>query len=226
MSENIKMEDIVEKPESTSEEAKVETKEEETTQEAETKSEESKQDPLKAELEKVKTSKYTEKEKAEYSLKKNAERLKELGGDPASILGTKEEPTEDDDQPVTKAELRKYLASNATKTALQLADEIANETERELVKHYLENRITPSGDANQDLKDARRMVNAIKNEQILEEQARKNPAKQHSNSTSAPAKEDRKDEGELEPSEMPFLKAPFNMTKAEILEARKKSQAK
>jgi len=217
MIDNIKMEDLVEQVDSTSEttEQVVETSETETTE----------QDPLKIELEKVQNKGgRTELEKAQFSLKKNAERLKELGGDPTSVLGiqqVKEEYDEEneDDKPVTLGMLKKMQTATATKTALQLADEITDNTEKELVKYYLENRIQASGNPQEDLKDARRMVNAVRNEQIVQEVARKTPPKTHSNSSGIDAKQEQ--EIVLTADELQFMKPPFSMSKEEIVKARK-----
>lgn len=204
------MEDLVETPETSSEA---------TEQEAE---ETSQQDPLKTELEKVQNMGKTETEKAEFSLKKNAERVRELGGDPASILGIKPEVKEetDDDAPLTRGEYKKLIASQSAKTALQLADEIQDSTERELVKHFLENRIVPSGNPQEDVRDARRMVNSIKNEQLIQEQTRKSSAKTHSSASGAPIKSTQA-EPELTPQEILFMHPPFKLTKEQILKARK-----
>lgn len=214
MSENIKVEDIIEK-DSTSE-SKVEAKVEETQVDA------TEQDPLKTELERVQKDPKKEREKAERSLHFNAQRVKELGGDPNAILGIKVETEEDyedeDSKPVTKGELRKMIAGNATKTALQLADEIADNTEKELVRYYLENRITPSGDSTQDFKDARRLVNSLRNERILEEASRKTAPKTHSNASSVDAKQEK--EVVYTPDELTMMKPPFNMSSKEVLEAR------
>lgn len=204
------MEDLIETPETSSEA---------TNQAAE---ETAQQDPLKKELEKVQNTGKTEAEKAQFSLKKNAERVRELGGDPASILGIKSEVKEetDDDKPLTRGEYKKLLASQSAKTALQLADEIQDTPERELVKHYLENRIVPSGNPQEDIRDARRMVNSIKNEQIIQEQARRTSSKNHSSASGAPLRTTQA-EPELTPSEILFMRPPFKMTKEEILKARK-----
>ncbi len=190
-----------------------------TEQEAE---ETSEQDPLKTELDKVKSSGKTEAEKAQFSLKKNADKVRELGGDPAEILGIKpvERGESDDDRPLTVGEYKKIQASQNAKTALQLADEIPDQSERELAKYYLENRIVPSGNPQEDLRDARRMVNSVKNEQIIAEQNRKNPAKNHSSGSSAPLKQIQK-EAELTPVEIQYMKPPFNLTKEQIIKARK-----
>ena len=216
------MEDIVGKPNLTSEEAQVETKVE---VETETKVD-TEQDPLKTELERVQNkSKYSEKEKAEHSLKKNAERLKELGGDPTDILGIKvETPNEDDDTPLTIGTWRKMQQETTAKTALQSADEIQNETERELVKYHLQNTIKSTGIPSEDLKLARALVNAVKNTQIIEETTRKTPAKTHSNSSGVDGKQEK--EVIYTPDELAFMKPPFNASPADIMAAREGKQLK
>ena len=218
MSENIKMEDLLEKKVPTSEtpvEEKVVVEEKpEITPE---------QDPLKVELERVQKVGRTEKEKAEFSLKKTAERVKELGGDPDSILGIRKEPTdfvEEDDQPLTVGMYKKIQQASANKTALELAGDIQNETERELVKYHLDNTIKSSGNPSEDLKLARSLVNAVKNAQIGEELKRKPVAKTHSSASGSPAL-DNEVKGELTPDEKLFLGKPFNMTKEAILKLRK-----
>lgn len=215
MSENIKMEDIVEKPDSTSEEAQVEETGSETAA-----TETTEQDPLKIELERVQKSKYTDKEKAEHSLRKNAARVKELGGDPNSILGIEktEDGDDEDDKPVTLGMLKKMQQENAAKTALQQADEIKNETERELVKFHLQNTIKSTGIPAEDLKLARALVNAVKNSQIIEETTRKTAPKTHSNGSGVDAKQEQ--EIIYTAEELAFMKPPFNSTPAQIMAAR------
>lgn len=206
------MEDIVEETTSTSEEVA------ETTETKETEVVE--QDPLKTELERVRTVGKTEKEKAEYSLKKNAERVKALGGDPTQILGFKEEQvSEEDDRPVTIGMLKRMQEETTAKTALQMAEEISNETERELVKYHLQNTIRSTGTPAQDLKLARALVNSVKNSQILEETARKTAPKTHSNASGVDAKQEK--EVAFTPDEQRMMAPPFNVSPAEILEARK-----
>lgn len=215
MSENIKMEDLVEKVVPTSDTITEEKVEVQTTT--------TEQDPLKVELERVQKTGRTEKEKAEFSLRKTADRLKELGGDPDSILGTKKETTdsnEDDDQPLTVGMYKKIQQAGATKTASQLADDIQNETEKELVKYHLENTIKSSGNPSEDLKLARSLVNAVKNTQIIEETKRKSVAKSHSSASGSPAN-DNEVKGELTSDEKLFLGKPFNMSKEQILKLRK-----
>ncbi len=209
MSENIKQEDLIEKKEAdpTSEPAKEE------------------QDPLKVELDRVQRTGKTEAEKAAFSLKKNADRARELGIDPAKVLGlgTKaDDPTEeDDDKPVTRADLRRFQQESASKSALQLADEINGESERELTKYHLQNSIKSTGNPNEDLRLARSLVNAAKNSKIIEEVGRKTEAKTHSNGSGVNAK-DEIVQGELTPQEKQFLGKPIFMTKEQIIKARTK----
>ncbi len=211
--ENIKMEDIVDKVDSTSETTE--------TQETEAKAEVTEQDPLKTELEKVqKKSKYTELEKAEHALKSTAERLKILGGDPNTILRIEKETPgiDEDDTPLTVGMLKKLQQENASKSALEEADEISNETERELVKFHLQNTIKSTGSPKEDLKLARALVNAVKNTQIIEEVNRKTPPKTYSNSSGAPAKQEV--EVTYSQAELDMMKPPFSMSPAQVLAAR------
>lgn len=210
MSANIKIEDIVEKTEVTS--APVEVPVE--------------QDPLKTELEKVQQKEgRTEEEKAAFSFKKIAARLTELGSDPAKILGIKVEPKEEttteeneDDKPVTLGMLKKMQQKDSQKSALQQAEEIQNETERELVKHHLENTIKPSGNPTEDLRLARSLVNSFRNTQILEEAKRRPPVKSFSNSSGVDAKKE--EEVVFTPDEQTMMKAPFFMSPQEVMDAR------
>lgn len=180
------------------------------------------QDPLKDELERVQKTGKTEAEKAAFSLKKNAERAKELGVDVDEVLG-RTKPTvtdEDDDKPITRGDLKRIQQEQASKTALQLADEIQTESERELTKYHLQNSIRSTGNPSEDLKLARAIVNQSKNAKILEELDRKADAKRHSNGSGVDAK-NTEIQGELTPQEMQFMQKPFNMTKEQILKARK-----
>ncbi len=209
MSKDIKQEDLIEKDvTSTSEKTE------------EVKTETVEQDPLKTELERVQNKDpKKELEKASKSLHFNAQRVKELGGDPNSILGVKTEvEEEDDDKPVTRGDLKRFQAESASKSALQQADEITNESERELVKYHLQNTIKSTGNPTEDMKLARALVNAVKNTQIIEEVTRKTEVKTHSNSSGVDAKQEK--EIVWTPEELEMMKAPFKLTPKEILESR------
>lgn len=209
--ENIKLEDIVEAP--TSEAETVET--EETTEES------TEQDLLKTELERVKKTSRTEPEKAAFTLKKNAERVRELGLDPKQILGIKDDVEDEDDAPVTVGMLKKIQQESTVKTALQLAEEIQIPVERELVKYHIENTIKSTGNPSEDLRLARAIVNSAKNSQIIEEAQRKVGAKTHSSSSGAPSNSEEK-EPELTQDELAFMRPPFNLTKEQVIKSRKK----
>ncbi len=162
----------------------------------------------------------SEKEKAAFSLRKNAERAKELGIDPAEVLGfSTKEVQEGDDAPATVGTVRQLLAEKERATAEQLADEITDPSERELTKLYLK-RVVPSGDAQEDLRFARLAVTSAKSKQTLEEVGRISPARGHISSAGAPANKV-ETEVELSKEEQQFLKPPFSLTKEQVLQARK-----
>lgn len=182
------------------------------------------QDPLKSELDRVKSKKpeFSEKEKAEFTLKRNAERVKELGGDPNIVLGVHtSDDDNDDDKPMTVGAFKRFQQEFASRSALQLADEITNETERELVKYHIQNTIRSSGNSQEDLRIARTLTNAAKNSQILEEQQRKIQSKTYSSSSGVNATYDPIEGAELTNSEKRFLGKPWKMTKEQIIAARK-----
>lgn len=176
------------------------------------------QDPLKTELEKVQRKGRTRAEKLLYSKKRIDEQLKELGIE-------EEESDDEDSKPVTLGMLKKIQTQSSTKTALELADDIPNEVERELTKHYLENRITLSGNAQEDFEVAQTLVNAKKNRQITEEILRKPQARTQSSGNGAPARV-AKPEDELTAEEVLYTRAPWNMSKADIVKAREPGAAK
>lgn len=176
-------------------------------------------DPVKDELDKEKgKSKYTETEQAAFSLKKNAERAKELGLDPAAILGVETKKEEDKSSPLTVAEYERREAEKMTRTAEQMADAIEDENERELTKVYLKSRIVPSGDPNKDLNDARSLVNSVKNRQILEMNGNRVTPQSYSTGSGGRPKAP---EGEFKPTEEEnrFMRD-FGLTKEQILKSR------
>ncbi len=110
---------------------------------------------------------------------------------------------------------------NATKTALQLANDIPNETERELTKYHLGNSIKSTGNPTEDLNLARAIVNAAKNSKIIEEMARKGSPKTHSSASSAGMRHDIEQE-ELSKDEIVLMKM-AGLTREEVLKSRPKS---
>lgn len=165
------------------EEVKADIKEEETAPAVVEPSQEE-QDPVKAELERVETKpKRTRLETLAY----NRDRLeKEIEAEKAK-LGVVDD--DDDTRPLTVGELKRLRAEEGLQSAVTLAEAIEDEHERKLVKHYLENSIKPSGDAHEDLRLAKAMVNAVKNRQVAEDTVRKTTPRTTSTSSGAPAKE-------------------------------------
>lgn len=185
------------------------------------------QDPLEQELTRE-TNKGTrsEAEKAAFSLKKNAERVKELGIDPLEILGAPNVPQRiedsEDNAPLTVGMYKQMQRSESKKTAIELADSIQDAHERNLVKQYLEHRIIPSGDPQEDIRFARLAVNSVKNTQVVAELNRGIRPASHASGAGAPPMTIEK-APELTPDELQFTRAPFNLTAAEIISKRPKN---
>lgn len=136
----------------------------------------------------------TKAETTAFNLKKQADEARALGLDPAEILGvkSKDEPKEDadDDTPVTVGMLKERDRQTATKSALQMAQEIADEDTRSLVTEYLQHNIVPSGNAEQDFRIALAAAAAPKNKQVLDEINRYGTPKRGTAGGSLPAKTD------------------------------------
>lgn len=179
-------------------------------------------DEVKKELERQKQKDaYTEKERIAYKLRQDAEKAKALGIDWSEILGN-DSKKEDSEIPEW---YKREQAKSAQKTAIQLADEIADEDERTLTKRYLSERIVPSGDPHDDFRVAFSAVRALKNKQILEDVQRRTAPRTTAAGGSqsfAPLN------GAFEPTddEAVMMRPPYNLSKEKILEARKKTEAK
>ncbi|MES2060204.1 MAG: hypothetical protein V4438_04205 [Patescibacteria group bacterium] len=177
------------------------------------------QDLLKQELErKQNRSGHTKLEKARHAEKKIQDEIAKLEAEEGVHADL------DDDQPVTVGMLKERQKQDAVKTALNMAEsEISDETERELVKHHLENSIRPTGNPAEDLRLARAIVNDTKNRQIAEEIERKKVAQRNGTGSGAPAK---KEGDEFVPTaeEAAYMKPPFSLTKEAVLTARKQAE--
>jgi len=177
------------------------------------------QDSLKKELEKVKSQKegHTKLEKLLFTKKRIEQQLAEFNEE----SGIENPIDEDENRPVTVKMLKELEAQKAQKTAKEMAEQIADDTEKELVIHHLENSIRPSGNPSEDLRLARAIVNSSKNAQIAEELSRKSVGKQ---SGGAGASATFEVEFEPTPEEAMMMKAPFNLDKKDILKARKATE--
>ncbi len=178
------------------------------------------QDAVKQELEnQKKKSQFSEREKAEYNLRKQAEKAKEHGIDPLSVLGA--EPQHEDEVPEW---YKKEQAKTAQKTALDLAEGIADPDIKNLVKQYLSTRILPSGDPESDFRLAYGAVNALRNKQILEDVNRRISPRSAAAGASQPGNTE--EQFTATDVEAVFMKPPYNMSREKILAARKKAEAK
>lgn len=143
--------------------------------------------------------------------------LKALGVDPSEAESELDEG-EDLDKPLTRRDLQQIEAGKARQTAVQLADAIADPLDKAAVKDSLR-LVVPSGDADKDFRAAVAIANIDRNSKILEEIGRKGATRSTATGTGAPA--NREEVFEPTPAEQAFMRAPFNLTKAAILKARK-----
>jgi hypothetical protein len=157
------------------------------------------------ELDRIENGKRTKKEKLLYTKERIEKQLAELGGT---------DDLEDENRPLTLKDLRALEAVRAQETAKNLADEIGDEAERKLVLHHLEHTIKPSGDAQTDLRNARLIVNSVKNGMIAEDAARAATVRR---SSSAPAAPPKTADGKLELSkEDAAVMRGFKMTEEQV----------
>jgi len=179
------------------------------------------QESLKKELERVrqKGEGRTKLEKLIYTQKRIEQQIREEK-EAAGLLHEEVDDTpQDDDSPMTLRMWKEIQQRNAAQSAMQLVEEIPNEVERELTRYHLKNSVKSSGNPQEDLKLARAIVNAAKNQQIIEEIQRKAPANNYSSGSSAPAKVSMDEE--LTADEISVMRQ-FKLTKEQVLDARKK----
>ncbi len=164
----------------------------------------SSQNRVKKELEKARKPR-TAREKLLYSKKRIEEQLTELEdeGDESEAI----DDEEDDSKPLTVGDLKRMRKEDAKKSALQMADGIEDEDDRELVKHYIQTKIIPSGNPKEDLEFAQAAVNSVKSRQIAEELARKGKSKSSGSGSGAPARN--ADDGAFEPTQEEVTMARF-----------------
>lgn len=170
-------------------------------------------DPVQEELDRVEAQpKKSKLEKLEYTKKRIDQQLAEEKAKSGIV-------EDDDDRPLTVREFKSLQREEAQSTAISLAGEIENEAERKLTQYHLENTIKPSGDAQTDLKNARLLVNAVKNGQVAEEAVRATKARTTGSGAGAPPKE--KQTNELTKEERDYMVA-FKLTEAQVVAARPK----
>jgi len=177
--------------------------------------------PLQAELDRVEQHKSgrTKREKLEFTLNRVQQQLAELEGE-AGVDTTVEV---DKTKAVTFADLDRIEHDRENRRAVDMAESITDDVERKLTIHYLENTIRPSGNADTDLANARAIVNAKRNALIAEEASR---GTRPNSFVSAPGTPMRPTQEVFEPTaqETQFMRAPFNLTKEDIIAARNRAQ--
>lgn len=168
------------------------------------------QNPLKAELERVRQERpqRTQEEKAIYSYKQKQEELRRLGIDPSVIDGVAPNPERhpDDDATMTVGMFKRFQEEQSVKSAKELLKTIEDPIERELVEFYLDNKVRPSGDPQEDITTARYLAYAKKNDAIVEMSSRKPVAQSHSGASGAPAKSPSQQIGEFTETEKQLLR--------------------
>lgn len=161
----------------------------------------------------------TPEEIAAFNLKKKAEDAAALGIDPKKVLGLN---TEDSNE--IPAWYKQEKAKEAKETALSMADSIVDPETKEAVKQFLQTRIVPSGNPQQDFRDALGLASSAKNKQVIEEIQRYTSPRTVAAGGDLPPKI----EEEFVPTEQEriFMAPPYNMSKEKIIQARRREQAK
>lgn len=169
----------------------------------------------------------SERDKAEFNLRKKAEEARALGIDPSAVLGIKPQITLDeelpDSAPLTVGTFRQMQKLDAKKTALDMAEALP-EDERDKVIEILTNRLVPSGNAQSDFELARSAVSSEHNRMVAEELARSGkPVK-----TAAGGSSNTRPQDDFVPTEQEarFMRPPYNMSKDKVLAARKAAEAR
>ena len=133
------------------------------------------------------------------------------------------EHEDDDSRPLTVGEFKKMQQTQQRESAIEVAASIDNEDERNEVMELLSTRIVPTGNAQDDVRLARDIVNAEKNKRILEENGRKATPQLHANVPGAPGKP----EEVFTPTQQEqFFMQSFGLSKDQILSARKAEREK
>lgn len=184
------------------------------------------QTAIEGELEKIAKEKKTKISKLKFSRNRIDEQLAEYGEEVEPTNDNSQSTDEDDNKPVTVGMLKKLNAAAGQRTALQMADTLTDEKERELVKNYLQTRIIASGDPESDFKLALSAVSSMKNSQIAQEVQRKaqGGSRTHGTGSGAPANIEQAFEPTAE--ESAYMRPPFNLKQADIIRARKATETK
>lgn len=149
--------------------------------------------------------------------------LREYGEDDDELAADDDDDEIDPDKPLTLRDLQRIDAGKAHKTAKELAAAVADPDERKAIQDALANSINPTliaSNPQQAFEQARAIANGARNSKIIEEANRRGKgAGGRATGAGAPAKVDDFFEPTVE--ERHYMRPPFNMTKEEILAARR-----
>lgn len=180
------------------------------------------QNPLDTELNKAKakTEGRSKLEKLIFTKKRVEQQIEEE----RKAAGLEPEIIEDDNAPVTVGMLKQMEREKAARTAVEMAEDIEDEKERELTKHHLQNTIRSSGNPKEDFRTARMLVNAARTAQIATEAGRKTTPRSYVTGAGAPPLETQPFEPTPDEAMMMGMKGldgkPL-LTKEDIIKARK-----
>lgn len=133
------------------------------------------------------------------------------------------ETSDDDNRPLTVGEYKKMQQGQQRESAIEVAASIDNEDERNEVIELLSTRLVPTGNAQEDVRLARDIVNAERNRRILEETGRKGAPQQHANVPGAPGKP----EEIFTPTQQEqYMMQSFGLSKEQIMKARQAEREK
>lgn len=161
-------------------------------------------------------------------------RKQKIIGKELAKLGVDEDDDEDDeddeddgdidpDKPLTLRDINKIEAKKAQLSVQEMVKTISDAGDQAAVREALKS-IVPSGDPAADFKKAVAIANSDRNSKVLQEVARKAaPLTRSTGSGAAPLRT----EQEFTPTaaEATYMRAPFNLTKEDLLKARAKAQA-
>lgn len=150
-------------------------------------------------------------------------KLAELGAnddDVDDVDDGEDDDEDDDDAPLTRGDLKRMRAQEAQKTTQEMANTIVDVDDRAAVVEALKS-VVPSGDPDADFKKAVAIASADRNKAIRAEYDRRTPGQGHSMGAGSPARRDAGGEFTPTTEEAKYMRPPFNLSKEDILNARK-----
>lgn len=143
--------------------------------------------------------------------------LKKLGVDDDD--DSEEDDEDDDSRPVTMGDLKRMQAKEVRKSTVQMVNDIMDVGDRTAVAEALQS-VVPSNDPAADFRKAVGIANIDRNSKVLQEAARAVTPRTTRTATGAPSR--REEPFAATPQEAALMRAPFNLTKEDILDVRKR----